>query len=478
MSLPRLLPGGSRRRDDIPTTSRSAVYRFNDFLLDPENRSLTRAGRALKCGSKTFDLLVLLVANAGELVTREAIRSRLWAERVVEFDQAINNYIRDLRRVLGDETSRPRYVKTAPKHGYVFVAPVTRERRWVRRRRSPVGWGIAVILAATVLVSVMVRAPEPRGSRLQDVTRAPAPAALAAYIKGRSLYDTHQREGRRESIRWFREAVTLDENYALAWSGLADALYYASGATGSDIEAARQAVDRSLALDPDLVAALHRRADILFAHDWEFEQAAEIFAQAIAMDGGNVSLRHSYSAFQLATGDTDGAISELDLALSINPLSAVMTSDLAWTLSLAGRHNAALQKCKILLDLAPGDMRAIACPLRPLLALGRISEAAEVANTLLAGAGVQVQSTDSTQILRAYWLRQAQSRGNAFAVAIARARLGQPLRALEALEQARAQRSRMMPFVHLYPEFEAMHQVPRFQAVSVISAQASPSQDR
>ena len=100
-------------------------FQFADFELDTRNRRIIQRGVSIRCGAKTFDLLVLLVSNAGTLVTRDAIRDELWRGRTVEFDQAINNCVRDARRLLGDTVKTPSFIKTIPKHGYVFICPVS-----------------------------------------------------------------------------------------------------------------------------------------------------------------------------------------------------------------------------------------------------------------------------------------------------------------------------------------------------------------
>lgn len=105
--------------------SSRTIYKFSGFELDPHNRRLKNNGVEIECGAKAFDLLALLVANAGDLVTRDLIRKSLWEGRTVEYDQAINNCIREVRRLLGDSVRSPVFIKTAPKHGYRFVHEVS-----------------------------------------------------------------------------------------------------------------------------------------------------------------------------------------------------------------------------------------------------------------------------------------------------------------------------------------------------------------
>lgn len=133
----------------------SVIYSFGEFELDPDNRRIAISGKEIRCSSKAFDLLVLLVSNAGALVTRDEIKEKLWGGRIVEFDQAINNCIRSLRLLLGDNVKSPTYIKTIPKYGYVFVYNTSTRssaKNVIRPRLARVGAvSFAVLLCAAIL---------------------------------------------------------------------------------------------------------------------------------------------------------------------------------------------------------------------------------------------------------------------------------------------------------------------------------------
>ncbi|MEW6207034.1 MAG: winged helix-turn-helix domain-containing protein [Acidobacteriota bacterium] len=95
-------------------------YRFDDFYLDVENRELRREGRPLALNSKYFDVLLLLVSRAGRLVEKQRIFDEVWSGVFVT-DAALTQCIKDIRRQLGDDAANPRYIKTVPKHGYIFI---------------------------------------------------------------------------------------------------------------------------------------------------------------------------------------------------------------------------------------------------------------------------------------------------------------------------------------------------------------------
>lgn len=104
--------------------SERGLLRFGPFALDPGTGELWRDGAPVDLPPQPTRLLVLLVRRAGRLVTREEIREELWGDAVVEFDQAINHAVRQVREALGDDAAAPTYVETVPRRGYRFAAVV------------------------------------------------------------------------------------------------------------------------------------------------------------------------------------------------------------------------------------------------------------------------------------------------------------------------------------------------------------------
>ena len=104
----------------------AAPLRFGaDFELDPRAYQLRRAGRPLRLERIPMELLLLLVAQRGQLVTREQIIEAIWGKDVfVDVDASINSAVRKIRQVLKDDAERPRFLQTVTGRGYRFIAPV------------------------------------------------------------------------------------------------------------------------------------------------------------------------------------------------------------------------------------------------------------------------------------------------------------------------------------------------------------------
>jgi eukaryotic-like serine/threonine-protein kinase len=106
--------------------SEGRILRFGSYEVDLVEGSLTKAGFRVRLQGQPFQILALLLEHAGQIVTREEIRQKLWSDKTfVEFDDALNTAVRKLRAALGDAADNPKFLETVPRRGYRFVAPVT-----------------------------------------------------------------------------------------------------------------------------------------------------------------------------------------------------------------------------------------------------------------------------------------------------------------------------------------------------------------
>jgi DNA-binding winged helix-turn-helix (wHTH) protein len=97
--------------------------RFGEFELDFGHYQLYRSGQAVRLEGLPLQLLMYLVDNQRQLVTREQIADLLWGQDVfVDVEQGINTAIRKIRIALGDDSSQPQLLRTVVGRGYRFVA--------------------------------------------------------------------------------------------------------------------------------------------------------------------------------------------------------------------------------------------------------------------------------------------------------------------------------------------------------------------
>ena len=143
----------------MPGRSSDLVFRFDAFEVDLGAVELRKAGTRLKLQEQPWQVLVALLERAGQVVTRDELRERLWpTETFVDFDHSLNIAINKVRDALGDEAAKPRFIETVPRRGYRFITPVERiaprllapadTRRWLRFDRVVVACASVLVLSA------------------------------------------------------------------------------------------------------------------------------------------------------------------------------------------------------------------------------------------------------------------------------------------------------------------------------------------
>ena len=153
----------------IPSSSPARkTLRFAVFEVDLAAGELRKNGTRIRLQEQPFQILVYLLDRAGEVVTREDLRQKLWpAHTFVDFDHSLNTAVNKLREALGDSASSPRYVETLARRGYRFLAPVQpAEAKSPAQDSPPAVPGGAAVTATTQVASFHrdLEVPVPRRS--------------------------------------------------------------------------------------------------------------------------------------------------------------------------------------------------------------------------------------------------------------------------------------------------------------------------
>jgi cholera toxin transcriptional activator len=110
---------------DLSANHADRIVRFGVFELDLAAGELRKNGVKLRLQEQPLQVLTLLLERAGDVVTRDEIRQKLWpADTFVDFDHSLNTAVNKLRETLGDSASSPRYIETLARRGYRFIAPL------------------------------------------------------------------------------------------------------------------------------------------------------------------------------------------------------------------------------------------------------------------------------------------------------------------------------------------------------------------
>lgn len=109
----------------MPQERPTGTFRFGIYEADPDSGELRKSGLRLRVQEQPFQVLLVLLARQGEVVTREDLRQKLWpADTFVDFDHSLNTVINKLREALSDSAANPRFIETLARRGYRFLAPV------------------------------------------------------------------------------------------------------------------------------------------------------------------------------------------------------------------------------------------------------------------------------------------------------------------------------------------------------------------
>ena len=104
----------------------SPALRFGSFELDVRSRELRKGNTRIRLQEQPFEILRVMLERAGDVVTRDELRQRLWPDGTfVDYEHSLNAAVKRLRAVLGDDADNPTFVETLPRRGYRFIAPLT-----------------------------------------------------------------------------------------------------------------------------------------------------------------------------------------------------------------------------------------------------------------------------------------------------------------------------------------------------------------
>jgi DNA-binding winged helix-turn-helix (wHTH) protein len=294
----------------------TAIFKFADFELDARSRELRKRGRRLGVQQQPLQVLTMLVAAPGDVITRDELRERIWGTSThVDFDRAINKAITHLRQVLDDDASRPRFIETLPKRGYRFVADVRR----------------------------------------LDSRRGIKEDAKEAYLKARHFWNKRTPDDLKRSIDYFHRAIERDPDYPLAWTGLADAHtmigIFGLRPPGDVFPPAKAAAERALALDVSLAEGHTVLAEIQKLYEWNWDAAERSYRRALELDPGYSVAHHWYAQLLSILARHDQAYTEMEAARRCDPLSPTIAAFISYAAFEARRYEAAVATAHDALEL-------------------------------------------------------------------------------------------------------------------------------
>jgi DNA-binding winged helix-turn-helix (wHTH) protein/TolB-like protein len=160
-------------------------YRFGLFEFGATSRELRREGILVRLQSQPAQVLAYLIERAGQVVSRDDLRRTLWGrDTFVDFDRGLNFCISQIRSALKDDPLEPVYIRTIPKHGYQFIAPIEQvsgralDDQRIATGRRRVSTRTVVLACAGVILSVLAMAASYRFLRWESAKHSPIVAVL------------------------------------------------------------------------------------------------------------------------------------------------------------------------------------------------------------------------------------------------------------------------------------------------------------
>ena len=189
-----------------------SLYDFGSYRLDARERVLFLSGEVVPLAPESIDLLVALVENGGHVLSKDDLMKQVWPDSFVE-EANLSHHIFVLRKALGEGDHGAIYIETIPRRGYRFVASVTRLND---TGSDHIAGALALELSGE------------DGRRLAKHYTENT-EAYQLYARGLHFWNRFEADDFKKAIRFFEQAIEKDQEYALAYAGLAHA-YNCDGA--------------------------------------------------------------------------------------------------------------------------------------------------------------------------------------------------------------------------------------------------------
>ena len=431
----------------------SSILSFGIFQLDTQAHQLYGHGKALPLPPKAIDALEQLIVRQGELVTRDQLVEALWQDRVVA-DQGLNQLIYLLRKTLGQRQDGEPWIETVRKRGYRFNGKA------VRSQSSPT---------------------MPPPSQSQPAMGSGSDSAVRAHLlRSRFLWHQWRPAAWLEAISEARSALALEPENAEAryWWGASLITLAISGHRPplDTFPKARELIAEAVRIDPGLDLVWEGFGAIALFHDWDADSARQYLTRAVQSNPRSISARDLFALATAAAGDLDAATREVTAALEIDPLSAIVGTDLGAIHAMAGRHQLAVDAFRSVLALHPLFAHARGFLSMSLTALGQVEAAISEAERALtdssrdselshelALAWLAAGRRERTEtILDALRVRARAEYVDAYVPMQIAAALGRLDEALEWLDEAVEQRSRSLCYIRIDPAFNPLRHLSSF----------------
>ena len=319
-----------------------------------------------------------------------------------------------------------------------------------------------------------------------QITRnyTPDSEAYRLYLQGRYNWNKRTVEGLRKGIDYFGQAIMRDQDYSLAYAGLADCylllnVYNITSADDS-YPKAEAAANRALSLNSNLAEAHTSLGFVDYRYHLKWPEAEEHFKKAIALNPSYATAHQWYASYLAVMGRWNEAVAEAKTAHELEPFSLTIYGDYVRTLYYAGRLDQAHDEASKMLEMDHNFARAYYELGLVLEAQGKLDEAINAFHsalkispdnvTALSALGhaqaLAGKKSDAERVIARLQELAKQEYVSPFQSAIIYAGLDNRKLALDSLEQSRAERFNWLPFLQIDPVFKNLRSDERFVELS------------
>jgi TolB-like protein/Tfp pilus assembly protein PilF len=303
--------------------------------------------------------------------------------------------------------------------------------------------------------------------------------AYQDYLKGRYHLNRLTEDGLRKGIEYFQRAIGRDRNYALAYTGLADAFgllgFMGLAPAAEAMPKAKEAARRALEIDNGLAEAHASLGGIFKNYDWDWAAAEREFQKALELNPRYANAHRMYAAYLSAVARPEESLGESRLALGLDPFSLPIRVELAYNCYMSRDYERALEEALRTLELEPQfapaqsilgqiyeqlaryDAALTALESARALSHGHPATLASLVH-VLASAG---RGQEARELLARLMELSRQQHVSGFWQAVALAGAGEKAAALDALYQAYEQHDVMLVWLGTEPRLDSLRAEPR-----------------
>ena len=306
--------------------------------------------------------------------------------------------------------------------------------------------------------------------------------AYNLYLRGRYFWTKYTKDWVLKSIEAFKQAIEIDSNYALAYTGIADAYFRLSNVYLPPREVmpkAREAALKALEIDEGLAEAHSSLGLIKLYYDHDWLAAEREFVRCLELNPDLVLAHQRYGSYLTFTGRIAEAMVHYEHALDLDPFSLQINMNLATNYYLMGKHDLAINHLEKTLELEPDYMPThfvLGCTyiqkgelqkaIEEFQFIYRLDEEAYMALGYMghayALAGQRAEAENLLNILQDISLRKYVS---PYSMVVIRLGLGQKEQVLDILDQLYEERNDWLVWLNVSPELQVLRDEPRFKAL-------------